>query len=255
MSGLNARFLCFLVLASALLAQSERPLRWRDELAVLRSNSQDPGRVAAIRADAVNWFNLHPSVEILLQPAPPLPWNAEQTSAQIAELIDAVTGILKIEEAFDLGVTTVNVTAAVSPLSPVSDGIDQAELSARNALNVTQAIPYLPGVSVDHKSARNQNGISIRGFDTRQAPVYLDGVPMYVPFDGYVDLSRFLTNDIAEIQVARGYFVTVQVPVSIFLDKSPRIVYRMVDECESVSPENAEASLGESSSALEPAQP
>src|SRR5437762_13754803 len=50
--------------------------------------------------------------------------------------------------------------------------------------------------------------------------------------------------------------VTVQVPVSIFLDKSPRIVYRMVDECESVSPENAEArGLGESSSALEPAQP
>src|SRR5205807_9808092 len=129
----------------------------------------------------------------------------EQTSAQIAELIDAVTGILKIEEAFDLGVTTVNVTAAVSPLSPVSDGIDQAELSARNALNVTQAIPYLPGVSVDHKSARNQNGIAVRGFDTRQVPVYLDGMPMYVPFDGYVDLSRFLTNDIAEIQIARGY--------------------------------------------------
>ena len=49
--------------------------------------------------------------------------------------------------------------------------------------------------------------------------------------------------------------VTVQVLVSLFLDKSPRIVYRMVDECESVSPENAEASLGESSSALEPAQP
>ena len=187
-------------------------MRWRDELAVLSSSSPNPGRVAAIRADVVNWFNLHPSVEILLQPAPPLPWNAEQTNAQIAELIDAVTGILKIEEAFDLGVTTVNVTAAVSPLSPVSDGIDQAELSARNALNVTQAIPYLPGVSVDHKSARNQTGISIRGFDTRQAPVYLDGVPMYVPFDGYVDLSRFLTNDIAEIQVARGYFSPLNGP-------------------------------------------
>jgi hypothetical protein len=35
-----------------------------------------------------------------------------------------------------------------------------------------------------------------------------------------------------------GYskFVTVQVPLSIFLDKSRRIGYRMVDGCESGSP-------------------
>ena len=212
MSALKVRFFSLLVLGSVLFAQSERPIRWREELTVLRGSSPDPGRVAAIRADIVNWFKLHPSVESPLQPAPPVPWAAEQTAAQVTELIDAVTGILKIEEAFDLGVTTVNVTAAVSPLVPVADGIDQAELSTRNVLNVTQAIPYLPGVSVDHKSARNQNGISIRGFDTRQAPVYLDGMPMYVPFDGYVDLSRFLTNDIAEIQVARGYFSPLNGP-------------------------------------------
>jgi len=44
--------------------------------------------------------------------------------------------------------------------------------------------------------------------------------------------------------------------LSIFLDKSPRIVYRMVDECGSASSANAEAKgLGESSSALEPSQP
>ena len=205
MSVPNARFLWVLFCASAIFAQSERPIRWREELTLLRGSLPDAGRVAAIRADVVNWFNLHPSVENPLQPAPPLPWNVEQTSAQAAALVDAVAAILKIEEAFDLGVTTVNVTAAVSPLFPVADGIEHAELSARNALNVTQAIPYLPGVSVDHKSARNQSGISIRGFDTRQVPIYLDGVPVYVPFDGYVDLSRFLTNDIAEIQVARGY--------------------------------------------------
>jgi hypothetical protein len=64
-------------------------------------------------------------------------------------------------------------------------------------------------------------------------------------------LYFFTTLDLKPTRI-----VTVQVPVSIFLDKSPRIVYRMVDECESVSPENAEArGLGESSSALEPAQP
>jgi iron complex outermembrane recepter protein len=205
MSGLSAPFFCLSLTVSALLAQSERPIGWREELAVLRGASPDAERVAAIRADVMEWFNLHPSVANPLEPAPPQPWDSEQTSAQRGKLIDVVTGILKIEEAFDLGVTVVNVTAAVSPLSPLADGIDRAELSPRNVENVTQAIPYLPGVSVDHKSARNQNGISIRGFDTRQVPMYVDGIPMYVPFDGYVDLSRFLTNDVAEIQIAKGY--------------------------------------------------
>ena len=36
-------------------------------------------------------------------------------------------------------------------------------------------------------------------------PLYLDGVPAYDPFDGYVDLTRYLTSDVAEIQVAKGY--------------------------------------------------
>jgi iron complex outermembrane receptor protein len=35
--------------------------------------------------------------------------------------------------------------------------------------------------------------------------LYLDGIPAYLPFDGYVDLTRYLTSDVAEVQVAKGY--------------------------------------------------
>jgi iron complex outermembrane receptor protein len=35
--------------------------------------------------------------------------------------------------------------------------------------------------------------------------LYLDGIPISVPYDGYIDLNRFLTSDIAEVQVSRGY--------------------------------------------------
>jgi hypothetical protein len=49
--------------------------------------------------------------------------------------------------------------------------------------------------------------------------------------------------------------VTVQVPQSIFLDKSRRIVYCMVDECESESPRKATWGSGEWPSALQPTQP
>jgi iron complex outermembrane receptor protein len=106
---------------------------------------------------------------------------------------------------FDLGVISVTVTAPEMVLSPVSDHIDQADIRNRQALTVDRAIEYLPGVSVDHKAPRNQTGISIGGFDGRQVPLYLDGTPAYVPYDGYVDLTRYLTSDVAQIQVAKGY--------------------------------------------------
>jgi iron complex outermembrane receptor protein len=163
--------------------------------------------VTAIRADIENWLNLHPDSTVKLAPAPPQPWTGEQVATQIALLQAALENILaqQHERAFACGVTVVNVTDSVSSLSPVDDSIGRTEIRNRDAVTVNQAIEYLPGVSVDHKSPRNQTGISIRGFDTRQSPVYLDGIPIYVPYDGYVDLTRFLTGDIAEIEVAKGY--------------------------------------------------
>ncbi len=45
-----------------------------------------------------------------------------------------------------------------------------------------------------------------RGFtDSRPSALYVDGIPISVPYDGYVDFNRFLTSDVAEVQVARGY--------------------------------------------------
>ena len=46
----------------------------------------------------------------------------------------------------------------------------------------------------------------MRGFTTRgQVPFYFDGIPISVPYDGYVDFNRFLTSDLAELQVTKGY--------------------------------------------------
>ena len=47
--------------------------------------------------------------------------------------------------------------------------------------------------------------ISVRGFDSRQVPLFIDGIPVYVPYDGYVDFNRFSTADLAAIQVAKGF--------------------------------------------------
>src|ERR1700689_2522540 len=108
---------------------------------------------------------------------------------------------------FNLGQVEVDVTASIADTSPVTVGIDQTQIANLNLTNAAQALDYLPGVSIQHLSAnRNEAGIMVRGFSTRgQVPLYIDGIPISVPYDGYVDFNRFLTSDIAEVQVARGY--------------------------------------------------
>ena len=108
-------------------------------------------------------------------------------------------------ERFDLGVVEVADQAPSAGLAPVTHTIDGPTIRNHQALTVRDAIEYLPGVAIDHKAPRNQTGIAIGGFDSRQVPLHIDGIPAYLPFDGFVDLGRYLTSDVAEVQVAKGY--------------------------------------------------
>ncbi len=70
--------------------------------------------------------------------------------------------------------------------------------------DVADAVNLLSGVTISTNS-RNEKTIAVRGFDSRQVPLFIDGVPVYVPYDGYVDFNRFTTADLAVIQVAKGF--------------------------------------------------
>ncbi len=71
--------------------------------------------------------------------------------------------------------------------------------------DLAEALPLVPGVTLINVGERNEALISVRGFDSRQVPLFLDGVPVYVPYDGNVDLRRFTTGDAALISVAKGF--------------------------------------------------
>lgn len=72
-------------------------------------------------------------------------------------------------------------------------------------LDVSHALNLLPGITLSAVGPRNESAVNVRGFDLRQVPIYLDGMPLYVPYDGYVDLARYTTFNLSEIQVAKGY--------------------------------------------------
>ncbi|MEI6846886.1 MAG: TonB-dependent receptor [Chlorobiaceae bacterium] len=71
--------------------------------------------------------------------------------------------------------------------------------------NITQAINVLPGINQSNFGARNEGMIYVRGFDMRQVPLYMDGIPLYVPYDGYVDPNRFTTFDLSQISISKGF--------------------------------------------------
>lgn len=104
---------------------------------------------------------------------------------------------------FDLGVIEVNAAAEQARFSD-KETITAEEIGRFNRNEVASALDLLPGVSVQNLGARNERLVFIRGFNSRQVPLFMDGIPVYVPYDGNVDLNRFMTFDIGRIDVSKG---------------------------------------------------
>ena len=83
--------------------------------------------------------------------------------------------------------------------------ISAGELRDFDRNNVADAVNLLPGVTSSVTGARNEQTIYMRGFDLKHVPIFLDGIPIYVPYDGYPDLARFTTFDLSEIIVSKGF--------------------------------------------------
>ncbi len=87
----------------------------------------------------------------------------------------------------------------------------QMETFARETLD--RAVNIAPGVvSQSTGGARNEQNIYVRGFDRWQVPLTVDGVRVYLPADNRLDFARFLTPDVAEVQIAKGYVSVLDGP-------------------------------------------
>jgi iron complex outermembrane recepter protein len=85
------------------------------------------------------------------------------------------------------------------------NSITNTEMMHKSLYTITNALAALPGVTLNTNGARNEQMVSVRGFDGRQVPLFLDGIPVYVPYDGYIDLGRLTTFDIEEVKLEKGY--------------------------------------------------
>lgn len=127
-------------------------------------------------------------------PAPEQPENAAGKSAAARNV--TTTGV------FELGTIVVKGSHVDGP-APSENVLTRQDLERYNRHTVGDALNTTAGVNLSHNS-RNEDIVYVRGFDVRQVPVFLDGIPQYVPYDGYIDFGRFTTFDLAEIRVAKG---------------------------------------------------
>src|SRR5262249_15327024 len=158
----------------------------------------------------------HPEIQLNLPPSIPEQPSAAALKAQLELLSTTVNEAIRQSPGSPFHLGDVAVVGASPTLAPslVSDSLDSSEFEQHNFLNIAKAFDYLPGVEIQHLAPnRNEAGIMVRGFSTRgQIPFYLDGIPISVPYDGFVDFNRFLTNDLAKLQVDKGYASPLQGP-------------------------------------------
>lgn len=82
-----------------------------------------------------------------------------------------------------------------------------------NKTALDKAVNLIPGVNASNSGGqRNEQLIYVRGFDRFQVPLSIDGIRIYLPADNRLDFSRFLTPDLAEIQVSKGYVSVLNGP-------------------------------------------
>lgn len=103
-------------------------------------------------------------------------------------------------------VETIEVTGPLDLAEyPTARAVTTDEFSAAGATTLAEALPLVPGLALVPTGDRGEAGLSLRGLELRRVPVYLDGIPVYVPYDGTLDLSRFLLAGSHAVVVNRGF--------------------------------------------------
>ncbi len=115
------------------------------------------------------------------------------------------------QKVFHLG--TITVTADND--GGERDRIVKKEFDQFNRFGTSHILNTLPSITLTASGQRNESMITLRGFDLRAVPVYMDGIPVYVPYDGYVDLNRFTTFDLSAIDVSKGFSSLIYGPNSL----------------------------------------
>lgn len=133
------------------------------------------------------------------------PKKSKQSISKKKTVIDTETKSSQNSNVFTLG--TLYITGTTISAAEASESvIDKDKINFFEKKDVGTALSKVPGVFYNYaQGGRYESNIMVRGYGLRYMPIYIDGIPVYIPYDGYSDLGRFTTADISSIHVAKGY--------------------------------------------------
>jgi iron complex outermembrane receptor protein len=116
-------------------------------------------------------------------------------------------------QAFGLGQIVVTAPRTEGVVAVDTATLSSEAIYAFNRPTLDEAVNLIPGVASSNTGgSRNERVVSVRGFNRFQVPLLIDGIRVFLPADNRLDYGRFLTPDIAEIQVAKGYVSVLDGP-------------------------------------------
>ncbi len=119
-------------------------------------------------------------------------------------IVLSLVASLAVADSFTLG--QVRVSDATINENPFEQSVTSTTLEQQNSIKITDSLDKMSGLHMQYSNgARNEASISIRGQDSKRVGLFVDGVPVYVPYDGFVDYNRFLSSDISSIDVSKGF--------------------------------------------------
>lgn len=124
------------------------------------------------------------------------------------------TPALAADDSQTFGLGQIVVTAPRASESDITaSSVDAEAIYDFSRDTLDEAVKLIPGVTSGLSgNSRNERLIYVRGFDRYQVPLSIDGIRVYLPADGRLDYGRFLTPDIAQIEVAKGYVSVLNGP-------------------------------------------
>jgi len=108
------------------------------------------------------------------------------------------------EQVFKLGEIIVSAEREEKENPTTISEVTAEDIERHGASNLGEALNLVPGVYFHQGRAKNEFYATVRGFEQEKVLILLDGVPIYVPYEGLVNLIDIPVQNIARIKVIKG---------------------------------------------------
>ncbi len=103
---------------------------------------------------------------------------------------------------FEVVVVTAELEQQESPTTITE--ITAEEIQGRTVNNLGEALELLPGVHFRLARSKNEQQVTVRGFEQEKVLILMDGIPVSIPYEGQLNLADIPAQNIARIRLIRG---------------------------------------------------